>query len=151
MPWTAELVGASRKTCRIFFKHFLDHLSGDNPSVFADEFEAYIDNFMKPSNIQGGFVSYVSSAQNRRLWLEEKLPPAPKITVPARHLWERRDTIIKPEWSDRLDEYFTDYTIQFVDAGHFLHYERRISPCRKSCASSRDVTHRRKRPRQPNN
>jgi pimeloyl-ACP methyl ester carboxylesterase len=124
LPRAAELVGSSREACRIFFKHFLDHWSGDNPSVFADELEAYIDNFMKPGNIQGGFDWYVSSAPNRRAWLEEKLPPAPRITVPARHLWGRRDPIIKPEWSDRLDEYFTDYSIEFVDAGHFVHYER---------------------------
>ena len=23
-----------------------------------------------------------------------------------------------------MDEYFTDYSIDFVDAGHFVHYER---------------------------
>jgi hypothetical protein len=31
-PWAAQLVGSSREACRTFFKHFLDHWSGDNPS-----------------------------------------------------------------------------------------------------------------------
>ena len=138
LPWAAELVGSSREACRTFFKHFLDHWSGDNPSVFADELEVYIDNFMKPGNIQGGFDWYVSSAPNRRLWLEEKLPPTPRITVPARHLWGRRDPIIKPESSDRLDNISPTTASSSSTRATSYTTSGRISLCRKSCASSRD-------------
>jgi pimeloyl-ACP methyl ester carboxylesterase len=48
----------------------------------------------------------------------------PKIGVPSRFLWGKRDPIVKPDWSDRLKDYFANYTIDFVDAGHFVHYER---------------------------
>ncbi|WP_134501003.1 alpha/beta fold hydrolase [Microvirga pakistanensis] len=123
LPWAAELVGSSRDACRIYLRHFLDHWSGDNPSVFADLLEAYVDNFMKPGNIQGGFDWYLSSAPTRRLWLEGKLPPKPPITVPTRFLWGQRDPLIPPEWSDRLGEYWSDYSIGFADAGHYVHAE----------------------------
>ena len=59
LPWAAELVGSSRDACRIYFRHFLDHWSGDNRKVFADILESYVDNFMKPGNIQGGFDWYL--------------------------------------------------------------------------------------------
>jgi pimeloyl-ACP methyl ester carboxylesterase len=123
LPWAAELVSSSGEACRTYMSHFLDHWSGDNPAVFKDLIEIYVDNFMKNDNVQGGFDWYVSSAPNRKLWLEEKLPMPPKINVPCRFLWGKRDPIIKPEWSDRLGDYFADYTIDFVEAGHFVHVE----------------------------
>jgi pimeloyl-ACP methyl ester carboxylesterase len=123
LPWAAELIGSSRESCRLYFRHFLDHWSGDNPTVFADLLEAYVDNFMKPGNIQGGFDWYLSSAPNRRLWLEDRLPAKPQIEIPTRFLWGRRDPLIPPEWSDRLSDYWTNCSIAFADAGHFVHAE----------------------------
>ena len=89
--------------------------------MFADLLEVYVDNFMKPGNIQGGFDWYLSSYPTRRLWLEGKLPPKPPINVPTRFLWGRRDPLVPIEWADKLGEYWTNYTIDFVDAGHFVH------------------------------
>lgn len=121
--WAADLVASSRKACRLYLKHFLDHWSGDNPAVFAGKLDIYVDNYLKPGNMQGGFDWYLSSAPTRRKWLEGTLEPRPPITVPTRLLWGRRDPLIKPAWSDRLGEYFTDYHIDFVDAGHYVHAE----------------------------
>ncbi|WP_170432563.1 alpha/beta fold hydrolase [Ruegeria arenilitoris] len=123
MPWAADLVGQSREACKIYMSHFLNHWSGDNPAVFKDLIEIYTDNFMKNDNIQGGFDWYVSSAKNRRLWVEEKLPMPPVIDVPTHFMWGRRDPLIRPDWSDRLGEYFSNYTIEFAEAGHFVHAE----------------------------
>ena len=121
LPMAAALVGSSREACRTYFKYFLDHWSGDNPAVFADTLEVYVDNFMKPGNVQGGFDWYLSSGPNRRLWLEGKLPPKPPIGVPTRFLWGKRDPLIPPDWSDRLGEYWLNYSIDFVESGHFVH------------------------------
>lgn len=124
LPWAAELVGQSREACKLYMSHFLDHWSDDNPEVFRDWIEIYTDNFMKNDNIQGGFDWYLSSAKNRRLWVEEKLPKPPMIDVPTHFMWGKRDPLIRPEWSDRLEEYFTNFTIEFVDSGHFVHAEK---------------------------
>ena len=59
LPWAAELASSSRETCRLYIKHFLDHWSGDNPAVFEDKLEVYVDNYMKPGNMQGGFDWYL--------------------------------------------------------------------------------------------
>jgi pimeloyl-ACP methyl ester carboxylesterase len=123
LPWAAKLVGSSREACRLYFQHFLDHWSGDNPAVFEHLLDVYVDNFMKPGNIQGGFDWYLSSAPSRRLWLEGKVPPKPAIRVPTRFLWGQRDPLILPEWSDKLAEYWTNYSIEYVDAGHYVHAE----------------------------
>lgn len=124
LPWAAKLVGSSRESCRMYIGHFLDHWSGDNPKVFENVMEAYIDNYMRNDNIQGGFDWYVSSAINRRLWLEEKLPAQPKIDVPCRFLWGKRDPLVPIEWADKLGDYFSNYSIDFADAGHFVAFEK---------------------------
>ncbi|MEP3673318.1 MAG: alpha/beta hydrolase [Hyphomicrobiales bacterium] len=123
MPLAVELAGSSRDACKIYISHFLNHWSGDNPAVFEHLIEIYTDNFMKNDNLQGGFDWYLSSAQNRQLWIEEKLPHPPVINTPSHFMWGKKDPLIRPEWSDRLSEYFNDYTIEFVDAGHFVHAE----------------------------
>ncbi len=123
LPWAASLVGASRESCKLYMSHFLNHWSGDNPEVFRDLLEIYADMFMRNDNIQGGFDWYVSSAENRIKWLKGTLPKPPKIAVPSRFLWGKRDPLIKPEWADRLGEYFDDFSVDFADAGHFVHYE----------------------------
>lgn len=123
LPWAAELVTSSRRACELYLRHFLDHWSGDNPAVFAAELDIYVDSYLKPGNMQGGFDWYLSSAPNRRKWLDGTLEPPKPITVPTRLLWGRRDPLIKPEWADRLGEYFTNYRIDFADAGHYVHVE----------------------------
>lgn len=123
LPWAADIVASSRETCRAYISHFLNHWSDDNPTVFEDMIEVYVDNFMKNDNLQGGFDWYVSSAKNRQLWLEEKLPPPAVISTPTHFMWGKRDPLIRPEWSDRLGDYFSDFSISFADAGHFVHAE----------------------------
>ena len=91
--------------------------------MFADKLEIWVDNFMKPGNLQGGFDWYLSSARARVASLEERLAKQPPITVPSHFLWGRRDPLVRTEWSDRLGEYFADYAIDFVDAGHFVPVE----------------------------
>lgn len=123
LPWSAQLVGSSREACKLYMSHFLNHWSGDNPAVFSDLLDIYTDMFMQNDNIQGGFDWYVSSGENRVKWLNGTLPKPPVITVPSRFLWGKRDPLIKPDWSDKLGEYFSNFTIDFADTGHFVHYE----------------------------
>ena len=122
-PWAAELVGSSREACRIYLRHFLTHWAGGDPKVFEPQLEVYVDNFLKPGNLQGGFDWYLSVGAARRLIIEGKAPPRPKIDVPTRCLPGSRDPILKAEWADRLGEYWTNFSLEVVDAGHFVHAE----------------------------
>jgi pimeloyl-ACP methyl ester carboxylesterase len=131
MPWAAELVGSSRATCRTYIGHFLRHWAHD-PHAFDDALEAWVDNFMKPGNLQGGFDWYLSVAAARAAVIREAAPPLPRIELPTRILWGRHDPVLRAEWIDRLPEYFRDPEITIAeDAGHFVHHE---TPDRASAA-----------------
>jgi len=123
MPFAAELVGSSRTACALYIGHFLEHWARD-PRAFDADREAWIDNFMLPGNLQGGFNWYISAAPARRAAIREEVPPQPPIEVPTRVLWGRHDPVLKAEWTDRLGAYFTDLDVGIAEeAGHFVHYE----------------------------
>lgn len=118
------LVGASRESCRAYFGYFLAHLTYDS-HAHDDDLEAWVDNFMKPGNLKGGFDWYRATNEPRLAIIRGEVPKMDKITVPTRMLWGAHDPVLKAEWRDRLDEYFADIRVDVAeDAGHFVHYER---------------------------
>ena len=124
MPFAADLVGSSREACRLYIGHFLRHWSGD-PRAFDEDFEAWIDNFMKPGNLQGGFNWYSGARRARVAVMRGETPAQPPIETPTRVLWGGRDPIIKAEWMDRLPEFFTNLEASVApDAGHFVQMEQ---------------------------
>lgn len=123
LPWAAALVGSSREACRLYIGHFLRHWSRD-PRAFDGLLEAFVDNFMKPGNLQGGFDWYASAAPARLAVMEGRAPALPKIDVPTRVLWGRHDPIIKVEWMDGLADTFSQFEASVAEeAGHFVHVE----------------------------
>ena len=124
MPYAAALVASSRENCRRHIGHFLRHWS-HKKDAFDTVLERWVDNFMRPGNMQGGFNWYIGQNAGRLAVMAGTAPKPPKITVPARVLWGRHDPILKAEWADVLGDYFTDVEVSFADgSGHFVHYEQ---------------------------
>lgn len=124
-PWAAELVGATRATTRLFIEHFLSHWAGDPDAFDEADREAWVETFSKPGKLQGGFHWYVAAEPARKELMRDGAPSLPPIEVPTRILWGEEDPIVKTEWADRLDEYFSDYEFETAaGAGHFVHYEQ---------------------------
>ena len=123
MPWAADLVGSSREACRTYLQNFLRHWSC-RKDAFDSDLEAWVDNFMKPGNLQGGFNWYLSNHASRMAVIEGRATPPPPIGIPTRVFWGEHDPVLKRSWTDRLPEFFTDLELGFApDAAHFVHYE----------------------------
>lgn len=124
LPWAAEMVGSSREACRLYIGHFLTHWSGGNPHAFDDVLELFVDNFLEPGNLQGGFNWYISQRKARLAIIRGEAPSAPKITVPTCIRWGDRDPVLPVRWADRLGEFFADLDFEpSTGLGHFPHRE----------------------------
>jgi pimeloyl-ACP methyl ester carboxylesterase len=123
LPWAAEMVGSSRETCRLYIGHFLRHWAAD-PHTFDAELERYVDNFLKPGNLQGGFNYYRGIRATRRAQVKGEAPVLPRIDVPTRVFWGESDPVLKAAWIDRLPEFFSNLQASVAKGiGHFVHYE----------------------------
>ena len=72
------MVGNSRESCALYLRHFLTHWPA-RIDAFNEDFDAWVDNFMRPGNIQGGFNWYLSVAETRlAIARGEAGPQAPK-------------------------------------------------------------------------
>jgi pimeloyl-ACP methyl ester carboxylesterase len=122
--FAAELIGSSRAACRIYFRHFLTHWSHQK-EAFTPYLEEWVDNFLRPGNLQGGFDFYIGVNRFRMRMIKQGGLAQPKIATPTRFLWGRNDPVLKYEWTDRLGEYFASFKLDCVEeAGHFVHFEQ---------------------------
>lgn len=119
----AALVGSSRDAARIYFRYFLRHWSHQK-EAFTPYLEEWVDNFVRPGNLQGGFDWYIGVARFRARMMQEGALTVPKITAPTYFLWGAHDPVLRYDFSDKLDEYFSDFTLERAeDGGHFAHFE----------------------------
>lgn len=122
LPWAAKLVGQSRESCRTYFEHFLRHWSVREEWV-GGALEAWVDNFLKPGNLQGGFNWYISNNAARMAAMRGQTTALPRIDVPACVRWGN-SAVLPSSWGDTLDQVFSnlDFT-PFEGVGHFPHRE----------------------------
>lgn len=121
--FAASLVGSSREACRIYFQHFLTHWTHQK-QAFDPYLDEWVDNFMSNGNIQGGFDWYVGVSRFRRRMMQQGALTIPAIDAPTYFLWGAHDPVLRFEFTDKLDEYFSRHTLEKAeDAGHFVHFE----------------------------
>ena len=125
LPVAAALVGSSRTATETYFRHFLSHWAHDPAAFDDDDVAAWVDNFSRPGNLQGGFNWYVAAHPARLELIRQGAPTLPPIEVPTRVRWGVSDPILRIEWADRLGDYFVDCDFAPVEeAGHFVAHER---------------------------
>ncbi len=123
MEMAPALVGSSREACRLYFGHIIRHWS-HRKDAFDDVFEAFVDNFMKPGNLAGGFAYYRAANAGRIATMLGQAPDLPPIGIPTCVRWAEHDPLFPFEWTDRLGETFTDLDLKcLAGVGHFPHRE----------------------------
>ena len=123
MEMAPALVGASRASCRTYFEHFLRNWS-HRRDAFDDVLEVFVDNFLKPGNLAGGFNYYQAAHAGRMQMIEGNAPALSPITTPTCVRWAEHDPLFPYAWTDRLGETFADLDLaMFAGVGHFPHRE----------------------------
>nr|WP_238362011.1 alpha/beta hydrolase [Actinopolymorpha pittospori] len=120
-----ELVDGRPEAVRAYLQHFWCHWSG--PEYVVDE--RRIDHLTEMYSPPGAFVAsvmwYRSSGNPVTAYAQETTPtPSERLAVPTTILWQENDPIFPVSWSDRLDDFFSDYTFERLSTvGHFTPLE----------------------------
>lgn len=123
MEMAPALVGATRDSCELYIGHFLHHWAHCK-AAFADVLDAFVDNFMKPGNLAGGFAYYKAAHAGRIAIMQDRAAALPPIPIPTCVRWAEHDPLFPLDWTDRLGETFTQLDLApFPDVGHFPHRE----------------------------
>jgi pimeloyl-ACP methyl ester carboxylesterase len=123
MEMAPALVGATRESCRTYIGHFLKNWA-HRQRAFDDVLEAFVDNYLKPGNLAGGFAHYRASHAGRVKMMKGEAPDLPPIELPTCIRWAEHDPLFPYAWTDRLGETFSSVDLApFRDVGHFPHRE----------------------------
>ena len=123
MDFAPALLGSSREACELYFGHILRHWS-HRKDAFDAVMDAFVDNFMKPANLAGGFAYYRAAHAGRIAMMSGDAPALPPISIPTCVRWAELDPIFPSAWTDRLGETFINLDLEILPGvGHFPHRE----------------------------
>ena len=125
-----KLVGYNKETCKLYFEFILNHWSYQKNS-FDNIIDEWVDNFMKPNSLEGGFSWYKSMNKHRiesinsAIYNENNFNNTIDIIdTPCFAYWGKFDPVLKSEWTKFLPNHFSDIKVELAeDAGHFVQVE----------------------------
>jgi pimeloyl-ACP methyl ester carboxylesterase len=125
LPVATELIDGKPWAVRTYLSHFWAHWSG--PSFVLDEDAlAHLASGYSPLGAFTASIGWYRAGAGSVARSIGEQPPAPedRLAVPTTVLWPEHDPLFPRAWSDRLDEFFSNITLSFVDgAGHFAPLE----------------------------
>jgi pimeloyl-ACP methyl ester carboxylesterase len=125
LPLSERLVDGDERAVRTYLEHFWTHWSGPGFTPDPARLDALVADYARPGAFIASIAWYRAGAGTVARSLTER-PPAPldRVAVPTTVLWPEHDPLFPRAWSDRLDEFYADVDLQFVDGiGHYVPLE----------------------------
>ncbi|HEU5418298.1 MAG TPA: alpha/beta hydrolase [Streptosporangiaceae bacterium] len=116
-----EMMDGQPGAVRAYLRHFWSHWSGPDFELPAADEDHLVSVYGSPGAFAASIAWYRGGAGSVAASLAEQAPePDARIGVPTDVLWPEHDPLFPREWSDRLEEFFSDVTLTHLDgAGHF--------------------------------
>jgi pimeloyl-ACP methyl ester carboxylesterase len=118
------LIDGDATAVRRYLAHFWDHWSGPEFHL-ADQ---HLDHLVATYSPPGAFLASIAWYRSRSIpsaGAADQPPPLEhRIHAPTQILWPARDPLFAVEWSDRLQEWYSDVRLTVVPgSGHFVPLE----------------------------
>ena len=122
LPVIEELIDGNPSAVRAYLQHFWTHWSGPG---FEPELDHLVAAYSRPGAFTASINWYRAGAGAVAASAAEMAPASyDRIAVPTVVLWPEFDPLFPRAWSDRLDDFFSDERLRFVDGvGHFAPLE----------------------------
>lgn len=132
LDMAVDLVSSGREACQAYYSHFLIHWTAKKEPLVAEEIEIYIDNYLNPGNVHGGFNFYRAGRLGTWNNLDYTISDCP-VTF----LQGLDDPCVPSSWTDLVTHWYTNYSIEYVSqCGHFMMREQPellIDRIRRAC------------------
>jgi pimeloyl-ACP methyl ester carboxylesterase len=122
LPVIEELIDGNPVAVRAYLQHFWTHWSGPG-------FVPLLDHLVEVYSVPGAFTAsinwYRAGAGSVATSAAETAPASyDRIGVPTVVLWPEFDPLFPRAWSDRVDDFFSDVRLRYVDGvGHYAPLE----------------------------
>jgi pimeloyl-ACP methyl ester carboxylesterase len=125
LPLATDLIDGKPWAVRTYLSHFWVHWSGPSFAVDDDSLAHLVSVYGPPGAFTASIGWYRAGAGSVARSIGEQPPAAEeRLAVPTAVLWPEHDPLFPRAWSDRLDKFFSDVTVSFVDGvGHFAPLE----------------------------
>lgn len=125
-PLAEELLDGKPDAVRPFLRYLITYWSGPNHVVDENRINHLTEMYSQPGTFIGGSGHYRTNWNNPVTFYanETKPPRNERITTPTSILWAEFDPCFPLSWSDRLDDFFTNWKMTVLkDCGHFTPIE----------------------------
>jgi pimeloyl-ACP methyl ester carboxylesterase len=120
-----QLLDGDADAVRHYLMHFWSHWSGESFELADADLDHLVEMYSPPGAFIASIGWYRGGSGSVAAALSEVAPtPRDRIHVAATVLWPDSDPLFPISWSDRLEAFFTDVTVQRLrSTGHFTPLE----------------------------
>jgi pimeloyl-ACP methyl ester carboxylesterase len=125
LPLAEELIDGKPEAVRAYLRHFWAHWSGPSFTLAEADLDHLVSVYGPPGAFTASVGWYRAGGGTTAVATTETAPaPEDRLGTPTVVLWPEHDSLFPREWSDRLEEFFSQVRLRFVDgAGHFAPLE----------------------------
>ena len=125
LPLCEELIDGKPEAVRAYLRHFWTHWSGPGFTLAEADLDHLVSVYGPPGAFTASVGWYRAGGGTAAVATTETAPaPGDRLATPTVVLWPEHDPLFPRDWSDRLEEFFSQVRLRFVDgAGHFAPLE----------------------------
>ncbi len=120
-----RMIDGRPEAVRAYLDHFWSHWSGPRFALTGAELDDLVRIYAEPGAFTASIGWYRAGSGTVANATAERIPdPADRLELPTTVLWPEHDPLFPRAWSDRLDHFFTDVELRFIDGvGHYTPLE----------------------------
>jgi pimeloyl-ACP methyl ester carboxylesterase len=125
LPLADDLIDGRPDAVRSYLRHFWSHWSGPGFRLTDEHLEHLVSMYAAPGAFTASIAWYRAGAGAVARSVAERPPqPSDRIAVPTTVLWPEHDPLFPRAWSDRIDDFFANASLDPLDGvGHFTPLE----------------------------
>jgi pimeloyl-ACP methyl ester carboxylesterase len=120
-----QLIDGKPEAVRTYLRHFWSHWSGPDYKLNASHLDRLVGVYSPPGAFTASVGWYHTTSSPDAAYVAETAPePSGRLSTPTTVLWQECDPIFPTQWSDRLDDFFADVSLEILNGvGHFTPLE----------------------------